>query len=316
MIRKIISVILSLALFASLFVSCGVKPDTESDGKLKLTATLFPQYEFAKAVAGDKAKVTLLLPPGTEAHMYDPTPNDISAVYKSDMFLYTGDDMEPWAKSVISSAPKSVKICDISKAAELKHNEHELDLLTDSHDEHDCEHHENDTHFWLDLNNSIKAVGFIRDELSAIDKYNADYYADNAKKYIEKLQKLKAEYNDALSIPNKKVLAFGGKFSYYYLIDEFSLKYISAYDDCCSESEPSVKRIVDIINFIEKNDIKVIYYEELSEPVIARQISNQTGAELLLLHTCHNLSKEDFENGVSYIDLMEQNLKNLKEGIK
>lgn len=313
MLKRLIAITVSLLMVIPLFSSCREQSNANNE-KLQITATLFPHYEFAKAVAGEKADITMLLPPGTDSHMYDPTPADMAGIYKSDLFLYTGEDMEPWAQSIISSHSDSLLICDLSQNAELKHNEHALDLLVKEHD--DCDHHEHDTHFWLDLDNSIKMVDSIKEALISLDSENSDYYTDNADNYKAELLKLKNEYEQVLSSPDAKTIVFGGKFSYYYLVDAFSLNYISAYDDCCSDSEPSVKRIVDIINYIKENDIKVIYHEELANPVIANQIAAETGVKPLLIHTCHNLSKEDMENGVSYLDLLSKNLENLKEGLE
>ena len=108
---------------------------------------------------------------------------------------------------------------------------------------------------------------------------------------------------------------FGGRFALHYFVEQYGLEHESAYDNCSSETEPNARDIAQIIDEIKENEIPVIYYEELTDPKVSRSISEDTGVEMLLFHSCHNISKDDFEKGVTYMDLMKQNAENLKKGL-
>ena len=92
---------------------------SQSEEKIKIIATLFPQYDFAKQIGGDKVEVSLLLTPGTETHTYEPTPQDIINVNKADLYIYTGKYMEPWSDKIANSITSDTKVLDASKNINL-----------------------------------------------------------------------------------------------------------------------------------------------------------------------------------------------------
>ena len=118
-----------------------------------------------------------------------------------------------------------------------------------------------------------------------------------------------------MSNASRKELVFGSRFALFYFTHEYGLEYHSAYDSCAADAEPSAKAVSDLISEMKAKSIPVVYYEELTDPKIARTISAESGAQMLLFHSCHNLSKEDFESGATYLSLMRQNLENLKKGL-
>ena len=306
------------AIFVILFIISGcslsVNVKSQEVGKIKITASLFPQYDFAKQIARDKADVTLILPPGTESHTFDPTPTDIMKISNSDIFLYTGENMEPWASRIISGA-KSTKlnIVDVSSGIELLKNK----------SGHSCSHHEcsgnhehnYDPHIWLDPTIALKMVDNIKDALCNKDPKNKEFYINNANIYKEKLKKLDSDIMNYINNASCKSIVFAGRFAHLYFINRYGLNYKAAFKGCSSEAEPSVKSISKIISFIKDNGIKAIYYEEFTEPKIAKSIAEQTGVKTLKFSTLHNVSKEQLESEVTYIDIMYENLKNLKQGL-
>ncbi|GHV14763.1 periplasmic divalent manganese/zinc-binding lipoprotein [Clostridia bacterium] len=306
MLKKIIAIILAVA-FVSMLFACSDTAEV-GDGKFTVVASLFPQYDFARTIAGDRADVTLLLPPGTESHSFDPTPSDMVTLNKADLFLYTGAAMEPWAAGVIAGATDGGLVAvDCSEGITLIDDEHE--------DEDEESDHEEDAHIWLNLLNAVRMVDHILTSFCEKDPDGADYYAERAGKLKEDLNALDSEILSAVDNADRKTIVFGGKFSYIYFLERYGLDYVTAYESCAANDEPSVGKIADVISFIKANNIPVIYHEELSDPKIARAIADETGCEMKLFATAHNVTRNEFESGVTYLDIMRGNLENLKAGL-
>ncbi len=291
--------------------------ETRGDDKMTIIATLFPQYDFTKQIVKDKANVILLLPPGVESHSFEPSPKDIIQIYDSDLFIYTGEYMEIWAHKIVeeSAAKGSPVVVDVSSGIPLTKTEEEHDH--EAEEEHEAEHsHLYDPHIWTDPLIAIKMVDNILVGLCEKDPANASYYENNAKSYKQELYSLDDKFRKIVDEGYHKEVFFGGRFALYYFIKEYNLSYECAYANCSEETEPSAQDIAHIIDEMKEKKIPVIYYEELTDPKVAKTISEQTGAEMLLFHSAHNISKNDFEVGVTYLDLMNKNAENLKEGLK
>jgi zinc transport system substrate-binding protein len=225
------------------------------------------------------------------------------------MFVYTGKNMEPWSDKIASSINSSTVILDVSKNISLIKTEEdntENGVQELSHD------HEYDPHIWLDPQNAIIMVNNITEELCDIDSKNADYYKKNAESYIKQLNKLDSDIQTTIQNSSTNKIAFGGTFAYMYFISRYNLEYVTAYDSCGEDTEPSVSNVKKVIDYIQKNNLPVIFYQELSSGKIADSISAETGAKKLVFHTIHNVSQEELSNGETYISLMEKNLENLK----
>ena len=310
---KIIVLITAITLvLAQILTACtGTSNEHNRKSKITIIATLFPQYDFSREIAGDKAEIRLLLPPGMESHSYEPTPSDIVSISKSDIFLYTGDDMEPWAKTILNGIETNALIVNVSSGIELKkEDEHDDD------DEHEHEHeHEFDAHIWTDPINAKVMVKNIEDALASVDSENAQYYHENAEMYIKELDELDKQFSEVAQNARVKTICFGGRFAMRYFADRYGFDYIAAYDSCSGETEPSAKAVAEIIDAVKEQNIKVIYYEELVDSSVADSIAKEAGAESMLLHSCHNLSKADFDAGETYISLMKKNVEALKYGL-
>lgn len=311
--KKIISVFITffIVIFGIMFLTINNnKANIEREtSKVKVVATLFPQYDFVRQIGKDKVEVMILLPPGTETHTYDPTPKDIISINEADLFVYTGENMEPWAGTISTSIQDSVIILDVSKNIVHIEEEHKHE----SEDEHEGhEEHEYDPHIWLDISNAKKMVDNILEMLIEIDPQNASYYTKNAEIYKEQLDNLDEEFLKVINNAKRNIVCFGDKFAYMYFLNRYSLEYITAYDSCSAKSEPSVSKILEIEDKIKKENIPVIFYESLSEGTIAKSIAKDTGIKALVFSSVHTVSSQDIADGATYISVMEQNLSNLK----
>ena len=302
----------------------------KSDDKVEVIATLFPQYDFVKQIGGDKVNVTLLLPPGAESHTYEPTPQDMIKIDESDLFVYTGEEMEPWASSLISGMEKEINVLDLSTTVDLINvekfeEEHgyetdetheENDNKDDNHADTDEHHHSYDPHIWLNPLYAIQMIRSIENELCQVDPENEEFYRNNSNEYINQIELLDAEIEQTVNSSRTRKIAFGGAFAYSYFIERYNLEFVTAYQACGENTEPSTKQVKDVIDYIKENKLPVIFYKEYTNGNVARTISEETGAKMLVFNTVHNLSKEEIENGASYVSIMRQNLANLKEALK
>lgn len=314
--KKIFSVFLSVMFILMTACSSSENNTENSSDKIKISATLFPQYDFARQIAGDKADISLLLPSGMDSHSYEPTPADIISISKSDMFIYTGEYLESWANDIVSDIDnEKTYVLDVSHDIQLvkEDEEHHHD---DEEEEESGHHHEYDPHIWTSPVIAMQMVDNIADALCEIDSENSEYYRTNADNYKSELSELDSDFRKVVAEGKRNTIYFGGKFAMYYFTQEYGLDYVSAFDSCSGETEPSAKVMSEIISGIKENNIPVIYYEEIAEPVVANMIADETGAKPLLLHSCHNVTPAEFKDGVTYIDLMKQNVINLREGLQ
>lgn len=301
----------------------------DSKGKLDVTATLFPAYDFARQVGKDKVNVFLLLPPGVEAHTFEPKPRDMSRINKAGVFIYTGKYMEPWAEDMLKGiSNKNLVVVDSSAGIELMdedgHDEGEEDDGEEAHGEDGGHEHEErghhrggkDPHIWLDLGNAGIMVDNIAAAFAEKDPANKDFYLANALEYKLKLEDLDRRFREAFVTAKHKTIIYGGHFAFGYFARRYGLKYDSPYEGFSPNAEPGPKAIAQLIDKLKKSGIKYIYYEELLDPKIARTVARETGAKMELLHGAHNVSRDDLERGVTFIDIMEGDLEKLKVGLE
>ena len=323
MIKRMKKYLLLICGLIALMVTAGCSRmennGTEADrsGKLQVVTTLFPQYDFARQIGGSHAEVSLVLLPGMESHMYDPTPGDMIAISEADMFIYTGAEMEPWAQELADSVDMTrVCVVDASQGVDMMKEEDEHDHEEEhGHEEH---HHEHtyDPHIWLDMKNAMQMVETIADAFCEIDPAHAGDYQANVEAYLAQLEELDMEIRAAVAGGNRRDIVFGGRFAYGYFIHGYDLDYESVYDSCSADTEPSMAQMAAVIDYMKEHQVKYILYEELSTPNVARAIAETTGAEMLMFSTCHNVTKDDFESGVTFIDLMQQNVETLKKALE
>ena len=163
--------------------------------------------------------------------------------------------------------------------------------------------------------NAVKIVEQIKEELCEIDSENASDYEENAEAYVAQLKELDQEFQDVVDHSKRKLMIFGDRFPFRYFADEYGLSYRAAFSGCSTDTEPSARTIAYLIDKMRLEQIPVVYYLELSSHRVSEIIAEETGAEPLLLHSCHNVSRREFDSGVTYLDLMEQNVINLKRGL-
>lgn len=487
-----------------MFSACAQTPNAnQNPDKLQVVATIFPGYDFARAAGGEHIELTMLLPPGSESHSFEPTPQDIIKIQNCDVFIYAGGDSDEWVRTILDSmdtsnmqiismmesveavteeikegmeddhghshgefdpekvydrpladfagswtsietalkngglpeyvehsandnevteeaqaaalagrwksdyenitinensavfgtaetqysyigfkivesdhgasvwygfeaaepaenAPKFIAFSDHGTGAE--HDEHENEEEHSEHEEHDHEevahfhirygnesfealtaienwaptyfpqetadetidetmaghNHEEteyDEHVWTSPMNAKKITQTIADAFCALDSANAQDYTANSAAYGAQLDELDAQFKEVVANAQHKTLIFADRFPFRYFIDEYGLDYYAAFPGCSTESDASAKTVAFLIDKINEEKIPVVFYIEFSNERMADTVVESTGAKKLLLHSCHNVTKSDMQNGVTYVSLMKQNVETLKEAL-
>lgn len=295
--RFLIAMLICCTLFLSACGGTGTEKDKSGDGKISVVATIFPAYDFAAQVAGENGDVLLLLPPGSESHTYEPTAQDILKIQNCDLFIYTGGESDAWADKILRSLDREVLTLKMTDCVTLLANEHG----------------EYDEHVWTAPANAAKITERIKNMLCTVDGTRSDSYEKNASAYIEEINRLDQEFKDFFSASKPELLIFGDRFPLMYFTDAYELAYDAAFPGCAEHAEPSAAAIRRLIEKVREKHISTVYYIEFSNHTVADSIAEATGARTALFYTCHNVSKEQLENGVTYVSLMRSNLETLKE---
>lgn len=281
--------------------------------KLKVVATIFPQYDFSKAILQDKAELKVLLKPNAEAHAFNPSPNDIKEIESSDILVMVGGENDYWIEKILNSLdqkPAVFKLIDMVDTLEEEIKEGMQDNHNHNHS------HQVDEHVWTSIKNAIKIVNRLAKIYSIADLDNAEFYQENAKSYIQKLKDLDLKFENTLKNNKHNLLIFGDRFPFRYLANDYHLDYFAAFSGCSFESEASASTVKFLIDKVNENQIPVVFNIELSNGLIADAICDASDAVKMTLHSAHNLSQEEFDQGLNYLQIMENNLEVLKKALQ
>jgi len=284
----------------------------KANGKINVVSVIFPSYDFVRAIAGDRVNLIMLLPLGSESHSYEPTPKDIITIKDSSLFIYPGGENSAWVERILDT---------ISNLSENMIVLNMLDLVDAVEEEivegmeEDEEEPAYDEHVWTSPQNAKAIVAAITEALCELDNANADFFRQNAAAYSAQLDELDASFRAVVDSAKRKTIIFGDRFPFRYLADAYGLEYFAAFPGCSTDTEPSAATVAFLINKVKSEKLPVIFHIELSNEKMADTISEATGAKKLLLHSCHNLTKNDFEKGFTYLDVQKANVVNLKEAL-
>ncbi|WP_250277191.1 metal ABC transporter solute-binding protein, Zn/Mn family [[Clostridium] colinum] len=490
--KKKLSLFIAGLMVISALTGCD-KEETKSvdaDKKLNIVTTIFPEYDFARQIAGDNANITMLIKPGAESHSFEPTPQDIKNIQNADLFIYTGGENDVWVDDILSSMgenkPETLKLMDCVDTIEEEivegmehehdHNDGEFEdsqvkdrelsdwegdwqsvypyLQDGSLDEvfhhkaeenqdktekeykeyytkgyktdverikiddgkitfykdgkpstseytykgfeiltyesgkkgvryqfesvdknsgapkyiqfsdhlieptEDLDHfhlyfgdegfdklleelenwptyypngmtgkeiaeemiehnhsHELDEHVWTSPKNVIKIAEILEEVIAEKDPENVVEYADNKVKFIKELYTLDEELQNVVNSAKRKTIVFGDRFPFAYLAKDYGLNYFAAFSGCSTETEASPATVAFLADKVKEEQIPIVFTIEFSNGKIADSICDTTNSKKLTLHSCHNVSADDFKNGVTYVSLMQKNIESLREAL-
>ena len=314
-----------LALVILTTVGCGSKTSpekTDSNDKekgIRVVATIYPLYDFARQVVGDCGEVTMLEPPASESHSYEPTPQDIITIQDCDVFLYIGGESDTWVEDMLQDIDTNkVKVVRCLELVDLLEEEVVEGMEAEEHEEeeHDGEHEEEyDEHIWTTPANAMQIVEQLADIFGEADQTNKDTYRAQGEAYKAEIATLDQQFQQVVDEAECKTLIVGDRFPLRYFVEEYGLSYYAAFPGCSEDTEPSAATMAFLIDKVKKEQLPVVLHMELSNESIADSICESTGAEKLEFHSCHKISKDDFEAGVTYVDLMQKNVEVLKKAL-
>lgn len=284
--KKIFLLIMLLALLTSGCADKGKEQD-----KLQVTASFYPMAEFARAVGGDKAQVTTLVPDGAEPHDWEPSPRDLTKIGRSQLFVYNGL-VEPWAEQALQAVAER-NVLSVQAGSGLYDNGSKQD-----------------PHVWISPKKAMIEVQRITEAFCEADAANAAYYQDNCRQYLEQLQQLDKQMQEIAASAQKKVFitshaAFG------HLAADYGLRQL-AVSGLSPQAEPTPADLQRLAGIVKQEQVGYIFFETLSDPRIAQVLAKETGAETAVLDPLEGLSEEGRKENLDYIKIMQRNIDNLK----
>ena len=314
--KRILALLLAAFAVCALMCSCtGKTTETNTDGKLQIVATIFPPYDFARQVAGEQAELTMLLPPGTESHHFDPTPQDMIKIQNADLFIYVGGESDKWVEDMLSSSSKKPKKVIALMDCVDKLEEEIVEGMEAEEEHDDSDEVEYDEHVWTSPKNAVTITKALNTAMKELDPAHESLYEKRTNSYCKELSALDDSFRQIVDNGSRKVMVFGDRFPFKYFADAYGLKYYAAFPGCSGETEPSAATVAFLIDKVNSEKIPVVFTIEFSNGKIADTICESTGAKKLQMHSCHNVTQEDFEKGVTYLELMQQNAVSLKEAL-
>ncbi len=284
----------------------------------RVVASNFAYYDFARAVCGDMADVKMIIRPGAEVHSYEPSLSDIMAIENADIFIYGGGESDEWIERILSSVNNEDMAVISCMDLEGVHLYEEQNHASNKGHEH---HHKKgekayDEHIWTSPKNAMEITDAIKNILVDRDAENSRLYEENARKYIDILNEIDEDFSDLMDKSQNKFIAVADRFPFLYMAKDYGIEYMSAFSACSPESDAGPSVIAHMTEEIKLCGIDAVFHIELSNEKMADAICENTGAKKLLLHSCQSIRYEDFEKGVTYADIMKNNLINLREVLK
>lgn len=304
----------------------------DSGKKLKIVTTIFPEYDWTRAILGerlDDVDLTMLLDNGTDLHSFQPAVEDIMKVSSCDLLIYVGGESDQWIEDALESAQnKDMKTINLMEVLgdSIKEEEtvegmqdsgHEHDH-EDDHDYEDEDEKEYDEHVWTSLRNASVICDAIAETLEKMDPENQETYQENAKSYKTKLSTLDTEYQDTVDDAKYDTLLFADRFPFRYLVDDYGLKYYAAFSGCSAESEASFKTVTFLAGKLDELGLKTVLTIEKSDDRIAQTVIENTKTKdqkILELNSMQSITSDEIADGVTYLSVMEDNLGVLKEAL-
>lgn len=326
--KKVICVLMLCSILLSM-TACGTTENKKDNGKLTVVATVFAEYDFLRNIAGDAVNLEMLLLPGADLHAFDPAPKDIMKVQEADLFVTIGGESDAWADKIIASVDSdtltTVRLMDcveqvveeeIVEGMEVMEHSHEEETEQEEagHEEHG-EEKSFDEHVWTSPKNAAQIVNSLCEKLCEMDSANAEIYKTNAEGYISKLEELDKEFTDIIENGARREIIVADRFPFRYFADAYDLEYYAAFPGCSTQTGASAETIAFLIEKVKEDEIPVVFHMELSSETMCDTICDETGAKKAQLNAVHNISKQDFEKGIGYLELMEENVEVLKEAL-
>ena len=315
------------------FASCSKSSSTDAENdKINIVVTTFPCYDFVRAATKDveNIQIKMLIKPGAEIHSYDPTPQDLIAIQKSDLFVFNGGESDEWVDEILISmeenAPKTLRLIESVALLEEEHFDeehfHEHEEADHHHEGHSAQELEADEHVWTSPENARKMVDYVvlaLEELEIDEKLSDEDKAkikENAEDYKNQIDEVESEIKQVLESKSEKFIVMGDRFPLQYFAKYYGIEYIAAFSGCSTAVEASTQTISKLINTVKEKSLPAVFYIELSNHKIADTVAEAAKVATYQLNSVQNISKADFDNGETWVSLMKKNALALDKGMR
>lgn len=322
--KKIAYLLTFLLVFLMIF-SCLIGCTASKERKeVVVVCTVFPIYDWMRNVVGDNDNVDieLLLDDGLDLHNFQPTMDDMSTISDCDVFVYVGGESDGWVDDVLTSVKnkKMTTVNMIEVLGDKAREEEEIEGAENAHDhEHENDGKEYDEHVWLSLKNAEIFVEKLADIMAIRDGKNAENYQKNAVEYKERLSALDAEYEKAVEEANVKTLVFADRFPFLYMCKDYGLQYFAAFSGCSTETSASLETVAFLAGKLNELELRYILQIEGQTHDIAisvRDASESKNQMIMSLNSLQAITAKDVKGGVTYLGVMQSNLKTLKTALE
>lgn len=313
-VKKTLCIIITVGLLLAL-CGCGAEPARRGSGPLQIVTTVFPACDFAAAIAGERATVTLLVPPGAEAHSFEPTPRDLLLIRDCDLFICNGGESEAWVEELLEGGERERDTLVMLGCVDALEEEHREGMQAIRGDEEEEEGPEYDEHVWTSPVNAQRICRAIAQRLAALDGAHAAEYESRCEAYCGELAALDAAFRAVTEGAARRTVVFADRFPARYFVEEYGLDYFAAFPGCAEDTEPAAGTVAFLIDRVREEGLPAVFYIEFSNQKMADVVCEDTGCRKLLFHTCHNVTAAQFREGVSYLELMRGNVDSLREAL-
>ena len=326
-----------------------------NSNKISIVCTTFPQYDWVKNILGEEAErfnVTLLLDNGVDMHSYQPAVKDIATAGSSNLFIYVGGESDTWVEDALKEAKnkdlKAINLMEtlgnsVKEEEVVEGMQEERESLGHSHEKSSKEKqeqtqkesHENsqeingqkeaadeepeyDEHIWLSIRNAEIMVKNIEKAIEQLDSDNAKVYQTNAENYIKKLDTLDKQYANTIQNAKYKAILFGDRFPFRYMADDYDLKYYAAFAGCSADTMAGFETVTFLAKKADELRLPVILTIENSDGRIAEAVKSNTtkkNQKILAMNSLQSVTKEQIADGITYLQVMQENLSVLSEAL-
>lgn len=303
----------------TLFITILTLISCTSTKNADIVTTMFPQYDFARQIVGNKMTVSLLLPPGVEVHTYEATSKDLVAIEESKLFIFTSLEIDTWIKDPTTLGGDETVVMNLSEYYILEdHDYHEEPEAIEDEGEHE---HDDELHFWVDPVIAMQLLDAILEKIVEIDPLNEDFYRTNAATYHQELEELHLSFDQfMLNGFMDSDIFFAGHNALGLFGERYHLHIESLFESFKPDADLTSSELISFTEIIKQANVHVLFVEELAEPKAADQIISELAKDqysliILELHGYHNITKEEMEDGVRYADLLERNIEFIQQAL-
>jgi len=306
---KIIFVLIVVVSVLQMFV---IKNDSNKSTQNSVTKPIvslstFSLYDIAKHIAGDSVELVMILPFGVDAHSFEPTPKLMAKIQKSALVVYSGAGLEPWIDG-FEFKHDVINMSEYVKLRELKAGEHH------HHDNHHIEHNRVDPHYWLDFNNMVIATNMIKDSMIKLFPKYKDLYENNAKEYINMLNRLDSKYRDSIKDCKIDTIVVNHN-AFSYLSHNYGF-HVEALSGLSPQAQPSAKNMIKLISDVKKYNISTIFFESFVSDKAIKSIASEAKVDVDVLQPLGNITADEAKKKLSYEDIMLENLEKISKALE